>query len=210
MSRTIRRPTSRSASVTPWAPTREAAQLDPTSSRAHDAASALGDRAIAAPAIASSDRERVAGGGDVVDAQHVGPARAPSDSGGERAAEPVADLAAGELAEEALARGAERRSGGRASRSSPSRSISSRLCSTVLPKPIPGSSQIRSSRDPAARPPRSTARRGTRGPRRRRRRRSGRPASSAASPSCASGPAPAPALGAERAPSPGRRARSRR
>ena len=36
------------------------------------------------------------------------------------------------------------------SRSSPSRRSSSRLCSTVLPKPIPGSTQIRSSSIPAS------------------------------------------------------------
>ena len=41
-------------------------------------------------------------------------------------------------------------SGRPSSRSSPSRRSSSRLCSSVLPKPIPGSSQIRSSPTPAA------------------------------------------------------------
>ena len=86
--------------------------------------------------------------GDVVDAKHLGSARQRQHVGGDRAAEPVADLAAGDLAEEALARGADHDRPAELASSS-SRRRSSRLCSRVLPKPIPGSTQIRSSAMPA-------------------------------------------------------------
>ena len=63
-------------------------------------------------------------------------------------AEPLADLAPGERAEEALARAADDDRPAELARARRARRSSSRLCSTVLPKPIPGSTQIRSLVDP--------------------------------------------------------------
>ena len=111
---------------------------------------------------------------------------------------PVADLAAGDRADEALARGADHDRAAELGELAEPAAAARGCARRVLPKPIPGSTQIRSLVDPGgdARP--RSARRGTRGRRRRRRRSAGRPASSAGRPACASGRASQPALGAER------------
>ena len=117
----------------------------------------------------------------VVDAQDRRAALVGGDGGGEARRERAGRRVrvAEQAAERALAREADETGRPSASRTS-RRRTSSKLCSTVLPKPIPGSRQIRSSAMPGGDRERRAAPRGTRRPRRRRRRSAGRPASSAA------------------------------
>ena len=189
-SSTSRWPTSRSASLTPWwvyserpvisIVTDSAGSSRSSSSVVVVVAARRGPRrAPRRPSLAqrsSRHRERIAHRRDVVHAEHARAALEREHVGGDRAGEALGG-ATGSLRPRASATMRPRKllrevpitSGRPSAASSSRRRSSSRLCSTVLPKPMPGSSMIRSLGD--APPRRANARRSSRNARRRRRRR---------------------------------------
>ena len=136
----------------------------------------------------SRDGEGVADRADVVDSEHAGAAFQGEDVRRDRRSQAVA-VRAGRSAWRGTTCGRFRATIGRPSvQSSSRRRSSSRLWATVLPKPIPGSSNDPVARErPRAQPQYELAPRGTRERRRRRRRNAGRAASSGGCLACASG-----------------------